>query len=157
VLVYHLPALTGVQLPDDTWLAIADIPNIVGAKLSGCASMVRRLAPRWPDGFRAIIAEPLMADQLFRAGVPEHLDGLWALAPELAVKIDHCCEKGRFDEAAKAQDRINQVHRLLVEFGVFEAATAILNARGVPGRMAPSPIGRLAPDRAEELLRRMAT
>lgn len=155
VLIYHLPGLTGLQLPDEAWLAIAEIPNIVGAKMSGCASLVRKLAPRWPDGFRAIIADPLMTDQFFRAGVPEHLDGLWALAPEIAVKIDHCCEQGRFEEAAKAQDRLNQLHRLIVEFGVFESATTILNARGISGRMAPWPIGSLSGERAAELIQKL--
>lgn len=155
VLIYHLPGLTGLQLPDDAWLAIAEIPNIVGAKMSGCASLVRKLTPRWPDGFRAIIADPLMTDQFFRAGMPEHLDGLWALTPDIAVKIDHCCEQGRFDEAAKAQDRLNILHRLIVEFGVFEAATAILNARGIPGRMAPWPIGSLSEERSQDLLSRL--
>lgn len=152
VLLYHLPGLTGLQLPDDAWLAIAGIPNITGAKFSGCASLIRKLTPHLPDGFRTIIADPLMTDQFFRAGVPEHLDGLWALAPELAVTIDHCCEQGRFDEAADAQNRLNHLHRLIVEFGVFESATAILNARGIPGRMAPWPIGTLDNPRAEALM-----
>lgn len=155
VLVYHLPGLTGVQLSIETWLAIAGIPNIVGAKMSGYASMVRKLAPLWPEGFRSIIAEPLMTDQLFRAGVPEHLDGLWAIAPELAVTIDQSCESGRFEEAAAAQDRLNRLHSLLVEFGVFEAATTIMNARGIPGRMAPRPMGQLSPDRTHSLLEQL--
>ncbi len=155
VLVYHLPALTGVQLSIETWLSIADIPNIVGAKMSGYSSMVRKLAPLWPSGFRAIVAEPLMTDQLFRAGISEHLDGLWAMTPELAVTIDQCCETGRFDEAAEAQDRLNQLHSLIVEFGVFESATVILNARGIQGRMSPRPIGEMPPDKAQSLLERL--
>lgn len=155
VLIYHLPGLTGLQLPEEAWLAIAGIPNIIGAKFSGCVSLVRKLAPRWPEGFRAIVAEPMMTDQLFHAGVAEHLDGIWALVPELAVTIDRACEQGLYEQAADAQNRLCYLHSMLVEFGVFEAATVILNARGVPGRMAPKPIGALSEDRAGELLDRL--
>ena len=96
------------------------------------------------ERFRVIVAQPHCVDILARGGVGEHLDGVFAVAPRWTVAIGQAVDQGDARGARECQRRISALLRLLVErYPLFPAATAILNAQGACGKMAPAPIGLL--------------
>lgn len=86
------------------------------------------------------LIDVVLLDVLLRAGFPEHLDGLFAIAPQWAAPIAQCARRGDWDVAAALQRRLIELRRVLVRFGAFQTMTAVLNARKFPGNFAPRPL-----------------
>lgn len=72
LLVYNIPYRTGVNMSNDTLLALADLPNICGLK-DCCADMAQTfdLLVRRPAGFRILTGE----DALFYGAIVHGADG----------------------------------------------------------------------------------
>ena len=140
VYLYDLPGLTGVKLELDTVLKLADEPNILGIKCSGEFDWTRQLMAAVDDSFRVIVAQPHLVDVLLRSGVSEHLDGVFALAPEWTVQIGRSAQAGDWEGSRRWQLKLSSLlNRLRACAPVMSGATAILNARGIPGNVAPRP------------------
>lgn len=137
--LYDLPVLTGIALEPETVVRLAAHPNIAGIKCSGELDDTRRLIDRIGDRFRIIVAKPEQTDMLLRHGVRELLDGVYAIAPHWVCNLGRAAAAGRWDEAAVWQRKITEMRHLLFKFGVWGSFTAIMNARGIPGRFAPRP------------------
>jgi 4-hydroxy-tetrahydrodipicolinate synthase len=138
--LYDLPGLTGVKLDYDTVERVSNHPNIFGIKASCEADWTRELIHRMGDRFRIIIAQPLIMDKLLREGVYEHLDGIYSVAPKWTMSLVRAAEKGDWDTAAAYQQRFVKLLDIVKATGVFAAVTAILNARGIPGKCSPAPM-----------------
>ena len=153
--IYDLERLTGVVLSVDTLCQIADRPNIAGMKLSGNAAKASQLRRRLAgSGFRLVVADPMICDVMFRAGYREHLDGVFAMCPRWAVALAAAAEDGDWDQAAHWQTIICQLLEECLSLPLFGAFTAIMNARGIPGRFAPEPIQMLTDEQSDSLLQR---
>jgi len=147
--LYNLPQLTRVELTLPTILKLAEHPNIRGIKCSNEFPLTRLLIEAVGDRFRVIVAQPHCVDILARSGIQEHLDGIFAVAPRWAVGIGRAIDQGDPPRARGFQSKVSTLLRTLLErYLLFPAVTAILNARGTCGKMAPAPIGLLSePDR----------
>jgi 4-hydroxy-tetrahydrodipicolinate synthase len=92
-------------------------------------------------------------DVLAREGAVANLDGIFALAPAWTRSIVDAVAAG---DHALAADRQRRLARLLdavrAPLPLFPACTAVLNARGIPGCVAPRPLRPLAPAQREQLL-----
>jgi 4-hydroxy-tetrahydrodipicolinate synthase len=150
--LYDLPILTGVKLDFDTVERVADHPNIFGIKASCEAEWTKELIRRMGDRFRIIIAQPTIVDKLLREGIYEHLDGMFAVAPQWAMALVRAAESGDWELAAAYQQRICRLLDLIRPMGVFPAVTAIMNARGIAGKSSPAPMRQLGADARAELL-----
>lgn len=151
--LYDLPQRTGNPLSIETVCRLAEHPNIRGIKCSGEAGHVRRLSDALSgSGFRVIVAQAPLLDILLKAGVRSHVDGVYSVVPHVVARVCSSAEAGDWPGAARWQALLNGVLDELVRFGVFPAATALLNAAGVPGNFAPRPHRPLAPEAGEELL-----
>ncbi len=150
--LYDLPIMTGTKLELDTVRSLARHPNIHGIKCSCEMGWTRQLIDENLPGFRVIVAQAEMIDVLFRSGVTEHLDGIFAAAPQWVAGIAHAAVRGDWDEAAVQQQKLIGLLRVVREHGVFQAFTAIMNARGFPGSFAPRPYRPLEAGKAETLL-----
>lgn len=151
--LYNLPQLTKVDLSLETILRLAEHPNIRGIKCSNEFPKTRLLINAIGHKFRIIVAQPHLVDVLARGGVEEHLDGIFAVAPRWTVDIGRAVDQQDSQKAGQCQRRLSDLWRLLVEqYPLFPAITAILNARGTQGKMAPSPIGLLSDQQRERLL-----
>jgi len=148
VFLYDLPVLTGVAISQELALQILEHPNIGGIKCSGAYDLGRTLLDRQPEGKRVVVAQPLMIDTLVRDGVKEHLDGVFGLAPMWVRQIADDAHAGRYEQARAGQKRVNALLHLLRQ-NVAGNFTALLNARGIPGRYAPRPL-RMLDDAARE-------
>jgi len=150
--LYDLPGLTGTKLEFDTVRALSRHSNIAGIKCSGDIGSTRQLIDMNLPNFRVIIAAPDMVDTLLRSGIKEHLDGIFAAAPHWVSGIAKACIKGDFANAARLQQNLNGLLRLVRENGVFATFTALVNARGIPGRYGPRPYRMLDQARTELVL-----
>jgi 4-hydroxy-tetrahydrodipicolinate synthase len=150
--LYDLPVITGTKLELETVRAIARHRNVRGIKCSCDLGWTRQLLDLNLPNFRVIVAQAELIDVLFRAGVTEHLDGIFAAAPHWVGEIASSAMRQDWTAAAAAQQRLIDLLRLVREYGVLASFTAILNARGIPGCYAPKPYRLLEPRRLEALL-----
>jgi 4-hydroxy-tetrahydrodipicolinate synthase len=151
--MYDLPGRTKTSLELDTVLQLAKHPNIRGIKCSGEWTGTRRLMDRVGDSFRVVPAQPLIVDTLARCGVRENLDGVYSLVPGLSTSIVEAVERGDFVAASAHQNELTELLMLIVTaYPLFPACTAILNARGVPGKVNPTPMKSLDAAQVEKLL-----
>lgn len=86
ILVYNIPYRTGVNMANDTLLALAERPNIVGVK-DCCADPAQSadLIARKPDGFSVLCGE----DAGFLAALRQGADGAVAASAHLRPELFH--------------------------------------------------------------------
>jgi len=149
--LYDLPQVTGTKLTTETVLTLAEHPNIRGIKASAQPAFSRQLIDRVDASFRVIVAEPDLVDVLLHHGIDNHLDGMWAVAPQWIVAIGRCAAEGDWPGAAAYQQQLSQLRDLIVQ-GRLAVFTELMNARGIPGRFAPLPFRPLDAARRERLL-----
>jgi 4-hydroxy-tetrahydrodipicolinate synthase len=153
IFLYDLPQRTRCKIEQQTVLELSRHPNIRGVKISDETALARQLFDAVEDkSFRVIIAQPDLLDVLLRHGMPEHLDGMFAMAPRWTTEIGRHAAAGRWDQAGQNQRRLIALKGCLIKYGVFPAFTAIMNARRIPGKFAPRPFRVLSDSRREELL-----
>lgn len=151
--LYDLPGRTKTTLELDTVLELSKHPNIRGIKCSGEWTATRRLMDRVGDAFRVVPAQPQLVDMLARCGVKENLDGIFSILPGLSVSIVAAIEQGDCQRAALQQCKLTELLMLIVTaYPLFPACTAILNARGIPGKVHPIPMKSLEASQRERLL-----
>lgn len=153
VYLYDLPQLTGTKLEFETVIQVANHPNVRGIKCSGEWAWTRQLIDRVGDRFRVIPAQPHLVDELIHVGVRDNLDGIYALAPRWTVDIAVAAEQGDWTTAAERQRRLSGLLTVLTtRYPLFPAATALLNVRGIPGKVAPEPMQPLDSEQLASLL-----
>ena len=152
--LYDLPAVVGMGIDMETYFKVAEHPNIRGGKISGrrefSCELIRRIDP---EKFRVIVAEPYHIDQLLNEGVSQQLEGMFAIAPQWTVAIGKGVAENDQESAALYQKGIYELRELLVShkkpMGVF---TALMNARGIPGKFHPAPLKALDEEELRQLL-----
>jgi dihydrodipicolinate synthase/N-acetylneuraminate lyase len=151
--LYDLPQLTGSKVELATVLRLAEHPNILGIKCSDRFDWTRQLLDLAPAGFRVIVAQPFLVDTLLRAGVREHLDGIYAVAPHWVEGIRRAADAGDWEAAGQKQRDLSALLRALRDrYPLFPAVAALLGARGIPGNVAPRPFRPLTGEERERLL-----
>ena len=98
-------------------------------------------------------AQPLLVDVLAREGADGNLDGIFSLAPGWTREIVAAVAAGDHALAASRQRRlVRLLDAVRAPFSLFPACSAVLNARGIPGSVAPRPLQPLTPAQREQLL-----
>ena len=88
-----------------------------------------------------------------RCGVRDNLDGIYSIVPELAASIVEAAEAGDYPLAAQYQSKLTEFLLVVaVRYPLFPACTAILNSRGVPGKVHQIPMPSLEPAEVDRLL-----
>jgi 4-hydroxy-tetrahydrodipicolinate synthase len=150
--LYDLPQRTQCKIEFETVLRLAKHPNIRGIKCSDEPSYARRIMDELGDSFRVIVAQPFMVDALLKFGMREHLDGIFALTPALAVSIGRQAESGDWKGTADLQKKLTTLLLLCGKYGAIQAFTVLLNARGISGNYVPRPFQPMDAKRRESLL-----
>jgi 4-hydroxy-tetrahydrodipicolinate synthase len=150
--LYDLPQRTGSKIELATALELAKHPNIRGIKCSDEPGYAREIIDAAGPKFRVVIAQPALMDVFLRAGISEHLDGMYAIAPQWAMGIAREAQREDWDAAAGFQQRLTKLRGLLASYGAFQTMTAVLNARGIAGNYAPRPYRPLDAAQREALL-----
>lgn len=152
VFLYDVPHWTRNKIEPATVLKLATHPNIRGIKCSDQFASAKGLLDANIRDFRVIVAQPLLVDTLLRAGVREHLDGIYGLAPQWTCQLGDAAGHGDWQTANQFQRKLAGIATVLGKYGVFAATTAILNAQGIAGKACPEPYILLSDARRDELL-----
>lgn len=153
IYMYDLPVRCHVALDYETVATLSKHPNIAGIKCSGDVVGARRLYDEVRrEDFRVIIAQPLIMDLLLRVGIAEHLDGIYAVFPQWITAMGRAAEKGDWQEVTRLQHQVATVLNELRHRSVYGVFTALMNARGIPGRYAPRPMRMLSEAQTQETL-----
>jgi len=148
IYLYNLPATTGHSLAYETIEDLASVPNIVGIKESGDLNNIRLCSSELQStkNFNVLSGLSKFPEVAMRLGADGIIDGLFAIAPDLAVEFIKAYQQesaGRLREAARKIERLADVATIDSVFGGFSAA---MNLRGMPGNYAPRPFTRKTPD-----------
>jgi len=120
ILLYHVPKSTGLYLPIDVVVQLAQHPNIIGMKdSSGNLGQLIELREKVPSTFQLIIG----ADAVFFGGLMHGLRGailgLANVAPRECVELFNAVEDEKWDVAQALANRIAPVGRAVTSrFGV---------------------------------------
>jgi dihydrodipicolinate synthase/N-acetylneuraminate lyase len=144
IYLYDSPGLTGNRVENGTVLRLARHPNIRGIKCVGDLASARQLRDAAPSHFRVVFAQADLIDVLLKHGIREHLDGIFSLAPFWVSGIEKAAAEKNWELAAKRQQQLSELLRVVKKYGVFQSFTYLLNMRHIPGNYAPAPMRRLS-------------
>ncbi len=128
LLVYYYPEASRLTVTLDHLLELCEIPNVAGLKFTDFD--LYKLHQISQSGKVILNGR----DEVFAAGL---LMGAWGgigtfynLVPELALRIYESALNGKWDEARRAQDQLNELIRITFEFPMLSAVKTILKWQG---------------------------
>lgn len=133
VLVYSIPAVVGVNLSDDLWLRLFEIPNVVGMKYTAADLFYMR------NVMELLGEQALVFSGSDEMGLPAMVMGCDGsigttqnVAPEWFVKIREAFLSGDLATAQRLQFEINRFIKFWLEHGRADAVKSVAALRGVP-------------------------
>jgi 4-hydroxy-2-oxoglutarate aldolase len=120
ILLYNVPKFTGVNLPVDVVVKLAQHPNLIGMKdSSGSLSQLVELREKVPSTFQLLIG----TDSVFFGGLAHGLRGailaLANVAPRECVELFNAVEDEKWDVAQALANRLASVGRTVtMRYGV---------------------------------------
>ncbi len=115
IILYNVPGRTGSNIEADTTLALArDIPNIVGIKeASGRMDQIQAILEGRPEGFSVLSGNDDDTLSLMQKGA----DGVVSVAsnvfPSAMADFVHAAQAGRWEVAAKMEERLKPLFKAL--------------------------------------------
>jgi N-acetylneuraminate lyase len=129
LLVYYFPDLSPAISSAEQLESLCSLPNVFGVKFTDFDLYRMSLLTR-PD--RSLFNG---RDEVLAAGLLMGADGgigtFFNLVPELFVQIDSAAVGGRWEEARVAQQRVNALIRITLQFPLFPAVKQILAWTGL--------------------------
>ncbi|MBU3154976.1 4-hydroxy-tetrahydrodipicolinate synthase [Clostridium estertheticum] len=117
IILYNIPARTGVNIDYTTVARLAKIKNIVGIKdSSGNFDNVLRYIEETPEDFIVLSGNDSLILWTLMAGGNGGISGISNILPEIMVSIYEEWKKGDFKKSKKAQDSIREIRDTL-KFG----------------------------------------
>ncbi len=129
-LVYYFPEIApGIRTMDEVRRLCA-LPNIAGLKFTDFdlyrLSMLSREGVTLFNGRDEVFAAGLLM------GACGGIGSFYNVAPELFLETYRLAREGRFVEARRMQDRINDLISIVIRFPMIPALKAVLAWRGIP-------------------------
>jgi len=124
LLIYYFPSFSTAIQTIEELETLCRIPNVAGLKFTS-ADLFRLWAVRQTgatvfNGFDEMLAAGLLM------GASGGIGSTYNLLPEHYVRLYGHAQEGRWDEARKQQDLINEFIRVILRFGVNPSLKAIL-------------------------------
>lgn len=132
IVLYNIPARTGVMLEAGTVASLSQIPNIVGVKdSSGNFEHMLQLIQQTDNDFSVLAGTDAFILSVLMAGGSGAIAASANIAPETVVSIYNDWQAGQLTEAAKAQADIAVVRKLM-QFGTIPAGLKeVMNQLGI--------------------------
>ncbi len=154
VILYNFTSLTGVTLPVDVVMTLAEHPNIIGIKESGPdIAFVSALVDQTPDDFGVLVGS---APTFYASLVSGAVGGILALAaviPDQCVELFDLVRSQRFSEARLLQSRLSPLARLVTRTNGVPGLKAALDRVGYYGGPPRPPLCPVSSEQARELSR----
>jgi len=152
VLLYNVPANTGVDMPAGTIIELAQHPNIIGIKdSSGDMAKMEAVVHAAPEGFQVLAGSGSFFLQALTIGAVGLIAALVNIAAGDLKRIQTLFRDGQIDDARSLQKKLIETNSAVTaRFGVagLKAALDLLGFYGGPVR---SPLQPLMTDEREEL------
>ncbi len=153
LVIYMIPALTGLNLDMTQIERLFDLPNIAGMKFtSGDIFLLERLRKRFPD--KVLL---FGYDEMLLSGAMLGSDGAigstFNITSPLANRIWRAVAEGRTEDARTAQTMLNDFISVGLEAGLYPFLKEVLRLWGVPAGVCRPPFAPLSDEgrrRAEE-------
>lgn len=114
ILIYNMPARTGINISYETVVKLSKIPNIVGIKdSSGNFDNMLRYIEETDDDFAVLSGNDSLILWNLQAGGVGGIAGISNLFPEILVSIYDNWVKGDWQAARKAQDSIRPIRNCM--------------------------------------------
>jgi 4-hydroxy-2-oxoglutarate aldolase len=153
VLLYDVPAFTGVTLPVAAVAKLAEHPNIIGVKESAPdIALVSDFVAGTPRDFQVLVGSAPTMLAGFCVGAVGAIVAIACVVPDLCVRLLTLAQEGRRDEALTLQRQITPLARSVTSvFGVPGLKRA-LDLAGYIGGPPRAPLGP-APAQATDVIR----
>jgi 4-hydroxy-2-oxoglutarate aldolase len=145
VLLYSMPALTGIKIEPETIARLSEHPNIIGVKdssndVAGFAETVK-LCP--PD-FAVLTGNGTVFLDALRAGATGAILAVGCVVPEICVEIHDAFGKGDEDRASSLQAKLTPLATAVTTKYGIGGLKAALDLAGYKGGAVRAPL--LSPD-----------
>lgn len=141
VLLYSMPALTGIKLEPETIARLSEHANIVGVKdssndVAGFAETVRLC----PDDFAVLTGNGTVLLDALRAGAAGGILAVGCVVPEVCVEIFRAFNAGETERAEALQSKLTPLAAAVTtRFGISGLKTA-LGLAGYEGGVVRAPL-----------------
>ncbi len=148
VVMYNLPAHTGVEIDFDTIDRLCKaFDNIVGIKeSSGDLAFFAEIIRRFGDRLTPITGADALFFQTVLMGAPAAILALGNIAPRMIVKIMSLCESGQIEEARSLYYKLIPIGMAISDAANFpapvKAAVSMLGRPAGDPRLPTVPVGR---------------
>ena len=157
VLLYNVPAVTGVNLTPETLGRLAMHPNIVGVKETGTdTAQLASYVAAAPATFAVIAGSAPTFYPSLAMGATGGILAVSCVVPELCVRLHQHFRAGRHHEARELQRQITPLARLVTTgFGVPGLKKA-MDLAGYAGGDARAPLGQLSVEASADIAAALA-
>jgi 4-hydroxy-2-oxoglutarate aldolase len=141
VLLYSMPALTGVKIEPETIARLSEHPNIAGVKdssndIAGFAETMRLC----PDGFAVMTGNGTVLFDALRAGATGGILAVGCVVPEVCVEIYRAFTAGDTELASALQSKLTPLAAAVtIRFGIGGLKSA-LDMAGYHGGVVRAPL-----------------
>ncbi len=141
VLLYSMPALTGIKIEPETIARLSEHPNIVGVKdsandIAGFLETVRLC----PDDFAVMTGNGTVLLDALRAGATGGILAVGCVVPEVCVEIFRAFNAGEMERAEALQSRLTPLAAAVTtRFGI-SGLKAALGLAGYQGGVVRAPL-----------------
>ncbi len=152
VLIYNMPACTGIDLDAETIAELADHPNIIGLKDSGGnVAKFGALHQRLGDEFQLLAGSASFLLPAMAVGAVGGVLALANVAPAQCVRIRDAFYEGNVDEAQALQIRLIEANQAVTRRWGVAGLKAAMGLQGRSGGRVRAPLCELEPDEIHAL------
>lgn len=153
VLIYNMPANSGMDMSADTILGIAEHPNIVGLKDSG-GNLVKmgQIIEKAKDGFQVLAGSAGFLLPAMSLGAVGGILALANIAPVQCTDLHRFVVDGKFSEARDLQRKLIELNTAVTRGWGVPALKAAMDHLGMYGGPCRKPIQPLKPSVEEKLI-----
>ena len=134
VLLYSMPALTGIKIEPETIARLSEHPNIVGVKdSSNDVAGFKQTVELCPADFAVMTGNGTVFLDALEGGATGAILAVGCVVPELCVEIFRLFKQGELDHARKSQDKLTPLAAAVTtRFGIggLKAALDLADYRG---------------------------
>ncbi|HXD31372.1 MAG TPA: dihydrodipicolinate synthase family protein [Pyrinomonadaceae bacterium] len=151
VMLYSMPALTGIKIEPQTIAELSDHPNIFAVKdssadIDGLKETVRLVSERGNSDFAVMTGNGTVLCDALKVGAVAGILAVGCVASELCLEIFRAVKEGRIEAADRMQEKLTPLAQAVTTKYGIGGLKAALNFVGFHGGAVRAPLR--APDEA---------
>lgn len=152
VLLYSVPAYTGVTLESPEILKLAEHPNIAGIKdSSGSVQRVGEVVSSAPAGFQVLTGGAAVVYPALAVGASGAILALAAALPEKFVELYELVQQGKHEQAKELQLTLASTSKCIVSESGIAGVKYAMDLRGYNGGVPRLPLLPLTEEKKQQI------